>query len=65
MRRYSRASAISRKDSIEHARHVMKKIFLSFIVTLPIFHTLFLVFEKKSVRRPSPEDLYRDHSLAG
>jgi len=47
-------------------REVIKSIFFSFIVTLPIFNTIFKLFNKKrGGRKPTPQELYRSHNLAG
>jgi hypothetical protein len=49
-----------------HRREVIKKIFFSFVVTLPVFHTLFLVIQRKRRgKKVSKKDLLRDHTLAG
>lgn len=65
MSRSSGASVTSHSDSVKHTRQVIKAIFFSFIVTLPFFHTLFLVFKRSTPRKPSSEYLYHKHGLAG
>lgn len=61
----SEASATCHEKPVEHARAVMKTIFASFVLTLPIFHTLSLLFIRKESRKPTRHDLYRKHGLAG
>jgi hypothetical protein len=61
----SEASDTCRSHPVKHAREVMKSIFLLFIVTLPVIHTLFRIFGKKTSRKPLPQDLYEKHNLAG
>ena len=47
-------------------REVIKNIFFSFVITLPIFNFIFSIFsKKKSIGKPSHKELHRSHKLAG
>ncbi len=49
-----------------HRREVIKTIFFSFVITLPIFNTLFSIFiKKKRTGTPSSKELFERHKLAG
>jgi len=49
-----------------HRREVIKNIFFSFIVTLPIFNTIFSIFSKKKRSVvPSSSELFKNHNLMG
>jgi len=66
MQQYSEASVTSNKIKISHRRDVIKNIFFSFVITLPIFSFIFSIFsKKKSIGKPSHKELYRSHKLAG
>jgi hypothetical protein len=49
-----------------HRREVIKTIFFSFVVTLPVFNILFSIFSKKNgMVIPSSSELFKNHKLAG
>jgi|GEM_PF-5182090 len=47
-------------------RQIIKSIFFSFIITLPVFNFIFKVFgSREKGRKPTSEGLYGSHNLAG
>lgn len=47
-------------------REVIKNIFFLFIVTLPIFNIIFKAFGgKERGRKPTSQELFKSHNLAG
>ena len=47
-------------------REAIKNIFFSFIVTLPLFYTIFKAFGgKERGRKPTSKELFKSHNLAG
>ncbi len=49
-----------------HRREVIKTIFLTFVVALPVFNILFSIFSKKNrTVVPSGSELFKSHNLMG
>jgi len=57
---------MTKEEGKTQRREVIKNIFFSFVVALPIFNTLSFLFRKeKRGKKPSSKELTRNHKLAG
>ncbi len=61
----SKGKMLKRIESLNR-RKVIKNIFFSFVITLPVFNTIFKVFGgREKGRKPTSQELFKNHNLAG